>query len=198
MLISKNKPPQAAAQTRNFPESGEGTDGKAVRTSPHCLSESEFAGACAEQGEKSHRVCFARRRSGVERERLVCFSFASVFFCTSKENAQKNMINFPADGISPQNGNKTDELRSVTLSPPRWLYIFNTPFSRKEQDLTFYVFCGNITMLKDEFFAACVSAGGVIFAVKHLLPDIGYIALIRVKRNSCKPSGDIRQQRCLI
>ncbi|MGN0179338.1 MAG: hypothetical protein ACI4DY_07870, partial [Monoglobaceae bacterium] len=33
-----------------------------------------------------------RRRSGVERERLVCFSFASIFFCTSKENAQKRTI----------------------------------------------------------------------------------------------------------
>ena len=72
-------------------ESGEGTDCKAIRTSPHCLSEGEFAGACAERGEKSHRVCFARRRSGVERERLVCFSFASVFFCTSKENAQTDI-----------------------------------------------------------------------------------------------------------
>ena len=53
-------------------------------------------------------------------------------------------------------------------------------------------------MQKNEFFAACASAGGFIFAVKHLLPDIGYIAVIRVKKNFCKPSGDIRQQGCLI
>ena len=73
-------------------ESGEGTGGKADRTSPHCLSESEFAGACAELLLEGQKVGVAAKRSGVERERLVCFSFASVFFCTSKENAQKRTI----------------------------------------------------------------------------------------------------------
>ena len=50
----------------NFPESGEGTGGKAVRTSPHCLSESEFAGACAEQLIEVQKVGVAAKRSGVE------------------------------------------------------------------------------------------------------------------------------------
>ena len=75
-----------------LPESGEGTGGKAVRTSPHCLSESEFAGACAELLLEGQKVGVAAKRSGVERERLVCFSFASVFFCTPKENAQTYII----------------------------------------------------------------------------------------------------------
>ena len=50
-----------------------------------------FAGACAEQLIEVQKVGVAAKRSGVERERLVCFSFASVFFCTSKENAQTNI-----------------------------------------------------------------------------------------------------------
>ena len=60
-------------------ESGEGTGGKADRTSPHCLSESEFAGACAEQGEKSRRVrvCAAAVgcRAGTARVLFFCERF---------------------------------------------------------------------------------------------------------------------------
>ena len=89
LMYWKNQPPQAAAQTAELPESGEGTGGAAVRTSPHCLSKSEFAGACAELLLEGEKVGVAAKRSGVERERLVCFSFASVFFCTPKENAQE-------------------------------------------------------------------------------------------------------------
>ena len=48
--------------------------------------------ACAELLIEAHQVGVAAKRLGVERERLVCFSFASVFFCTSKENAQKRTI----------------------------------------------------------------------------------------------------------
>ena len=51
-----------------------------------------LAGACAELLLEGQKVGVAAKRSGVERERLVCFSFASVFFCTPKENAQKRTI----------------------------------------------------------------------------------------------------------
>ena len=80
---------QAAPQRERLMGKGSGTDCKAIRTSPHCLSESEFTGACAELLLEGQKVGVAAKRSGVERERLVCFSFASVFFCTSKENDQK-------------------------------------------------------------------------------------------------------------
>ena len=53
-----------------------------------------FAGACAELLIEVQKVGVAAKRSGVERERLVCFSFASVFFCTSKENAQEERLIF--------------------------------------------------------------------------------------------------------
>ena len=76
---SAHQPPQAAAQTAELSESGEGTGGKADRTSPHCLSESEFAGACAEQGEKSRRVrvCAAAVgcRAGTARVLFFCERF---------------------------------------------------------------------------------------------------------------------------
>ena len=76
---SAHQPPQAAAQTTELSESGEGTDGKAVRTSPHCLSESEFAGACAERGEKNRRVrvCAAAVgcRAGTARVLFFCERF---------------------------------------------------------------------------------------------------------------------------
>ena len=76
---SAHQPPQAAAQTELLSESGEGTGGKAVRTSPHCLSESEFAGVCAEQGEKSRRVrvCAAAVgcRAGTARVLFFCERF---------------------------------------------------------------------------------------------------------------------------
>ena len=85
----KELTPTSRSANVRLPESGEGTGGAAVRTSPHCLSESEFAGACAELLPEGEKVGVAAKRSGVERERLVCFSFASVFFCTSKENAQE-------------------------------------------------------------------------------------------------------------
>ena len=51
-----------------------------------------FAGVCAELLLEGQKVGVAAKRSGVERERLVCFSFASVFFCTPKENAQIYII----------------------------------------------------------------------------------------------------------
>ena len=46
-----------------------------------------------------------------------------LFFCEHfllhiKRKCSKNIINFPADGVCPQNGNKTDEQRSIMLSPP--------------------------------------------------------------------------------
>ena len=56
------------------------------------MNESEFAGACAELLLEGEKVGVAAKRSGVERERLVYFSFASVFFCISKENAQTNIV----------------------------------------------------------------------------------------------------------
>ena len=68
--------PQAAPQRERLMGKGSGTDCKAIRTSPHCLSESEFAGACAELLLEGQKVGVAAKRSGVERERLVCFSFA--------------------------------------------------------------------------------------------------------------------------
>ena len=76
---SAHQPPQAAAQTMELSESGEGTGGKADRTSPHCLSESEFAGACAEQGEKSRRACVCAAavgcRAGTARVLFFCERF---------------------------------------------------------------------------------------------------------------------------
>ena len=88
----RKKLSQALTQRKGQIGCCEGTGGKAVRTSPHCLSESEFAGACAELLLEGEKVGVAAKRSGVERERLVCFSFASIFFCTSKENAQTHIV----------------------------------------------------------------------------------------------------------
>ena len=75
----KEPTPTSRGANAMLSESGEGTGGKAVRTSPHCLSESEFAGACAEQGEKSRlvRICAAAVgcRAGTARVLFFCERF---------------------------------------------------------------------------------------------------------------------------
>ena len=94
MLISKNKPPQAAAQTAELPESGEGTGGKADRTSPHCLSESEFAGVCAERVEKSRRVRVCAAAVGCRAGTARVLFFCERFLLHIKRKCSRITINF--------------------------------------------------------------------------------------------------------
>ena len=94
MLISKNKFPQAAAQTEVLTESGEGTGGKAVRTSPHCLSKSEFAGACAERVEKSRRVRVCAAAAGCRAGTARVLFFCERFLLHTKRKCSRITMNF--------------------------------------------------------------------------------------------------------
>ena len=91
---SAHQPPQAAAQTAELPESGEGTGGNADRTSPHCLSESEFAGACAEQGEKSRRACVCAAAVGCRAGTARVLFFCERFLLHTKRKCSRITMNF--------------------------------------------------------------------------------------------------------